>query len=332
MARANKNPPIEDELGRAMARFSEHLRSERRASPHTVTAYGRDLESLAAFVRVQSGVPRRGLEALDKFTLRAWLGQLAKGIAPPSIARKISSVRAFCDYLQRTGELKANPTATLASPKLRRKLPRFLVPELAAEVMTAPLSQPSGHEVAALRDTVILELLYGSGLRVSELCALDLDQLSLDSAELRVLGKGRKERMVPLGRQSLLVLEAYLPRRVELAHPKTGRFDPRALLLGRLGKRLTVRWLQRLVQRYGALGAGRSDLHPHALRHSCATHMLEGGADLRAIQEMLGHASLSTTQRYTHVSLDQLLAVYDRAHPLARGPGSTSKRRDGSTH
>jgi len=143
---------------------------------------------------------------------------------------------------------------------------------------------------------------------------------------------GTANRIVPLGSKSLAALAAYLPRRAELVHPRTGKQDPEALLLGQLGKRLSVRWLQALVQRYGALGAGRSDLHPHALRHSCATHMLEGGADLRAIQEMLGHSSLSTTQRYTHVSLDQLLAVYDRAHPLAQAPAraQSSKRRDGS--
>jgi integrase/recombinase XerC len=167
-------------------------------------------------------------------------------------------------------------------------------------------------------------------LRVSELATLDLEQISRGEAEVRVLGKGRKERIVPLGSKSLAALDAYLPRRAELAHPHTGAQDSHALLLGQLGKRLTVRWLQALVQRYGALGAGRSDLHPHALRHSCATHMLEGGADLRAIQQMLGHSSLSTTQRYTHVSLDQLLAVYDRAHPLAQAGGQSSKRRDGS--
>ena len=330
MALAEKLPRADDELGRAIARFSEYLASERRASPHTVYAYRRDLESLAAFIRGRKP-PDARLSALDKFTLRAWLGEIAKVVAPPTIARKISSVRALCDYLSRSGELRTNPTATLASPKLRRKLPRFLAPEAAAEVMTAPLALVNGREVAHLRDALSLELLYGSGLRVSELASLDLAQLSMAEAEVRVLGKGRKERIVPLGSKALAALEAYLPRRVEFAHPKTGYYDEQALLLGQLGKRLTVRWLQALVQRYGALGAGRSDLHPHALRHSCATHMLEGGADLRAIQEMLGHSSLSTTQRYTHVSLDQLLAVYDRAHPLAQAPGHSSKRRDGST-
>lgn len=328
MTLSEPEAPI-DELGRAIARFSAYLVHERRASPHTVSAYQRDLESLASFMRRRQP-SRATLAALDKFLLRAWLGEVAKSVAPPSVARKISSVRALCGYLMRTGELSQNPTSTLASPKLRRKLPRFLVPEAAAEVMNAPLAQAKGRDVAHLRDALALELLYGSGLRVSELAALDLTQIALGEAQLRVLGKGRKERIVPLGSMSLLALSAYLPRRAELAHPRTGHYDAQALLLGQLGKRLSVRWLQALVRRYGALGAGRSDLHPHALRHSCATHMLEGGADLRAIQELLGHSSLSTTQRYTHVSIGQLLAVYDRAHPLAQSPAAPPNRRDGS--
>jgi len=329
MAPVASEPTAEDELGRALGRFQDHLSSERRASPHTVSAYLRDLKSLASYIRGRNE-GTANLASLDKFMLRAWLGEVAKAVAPPTIARKISSVRALCEYLLRTGELRQNPSATLASPKSRRKLPRFVLPEVAAEVMNAPLVQASGRDVCHLRDALALELLYGSGLRVSELATLDLSQISSSECELRVLGKGRKERIVPLGSKSLAALAAYLPRRSELAHPRTGAYDPQALLLGQLGKRLSVRWLQALVQRYGALGAGRSDLHPHALRHSCATHMLEGGADLRAIQEMLGHSSLSTTQRYTHVSLDQLLAVYDRAHPLAHAPGQSSKRRDGS--
>jgi integrase/recombinase XerC len=328
VAKQSASPERQDELGRALGRFREYLASERRASPHTVAAYLRDLESLANHVRDRNG-GSASLSSLDKFTLRAWLGEVAKRVSPPTVGRKIASVRALCVYLLRSGELRQNPSATLASPKTRRKLPRFLVPEAAAEVMSAPLSQVGGREVCHLRDALSLELLYGSGLRVSELAQLDLEQISIAEAEVRVLGKGRKERIVPLGSKSLSALEAYLPRRAELAHPRTGALDPHALLLGQLGKRLTCRWLQALVKRYGVLGAGRADLHPHALRHSCATHMLEGGADLRAIQEMLGHSSLSTTQRYTHVSLDQLLAVYDRAHPMAQVQGQSSKRRDG---
>lgn len=316
-----------DELAREIARFSDYLARERRASPHTVLAYHRDLTSLLHFMRTRHGEAR--LAQLDKFTLRAWLGELAKTVAAPSIARKISSVRALCAYLLRAGALRTNPTATLASPKLRRKLPRFLAPDSAAELMGAPLGQ-AGREAARLRDALALELLYGSGLRVSELASLNMAQLSLALGEVRVLGKGRKERLVPLGSKSIAALTAYLARRSELSHPRTGYLDPQALLVGQLGKRLSVRWLQKLVRHYGEIGTGRADLHPHALRHSCATHMLEGGADLRAIQEMLGHSSLSTTQRYTHVSLDQLLAVYDRAHPLARASEPRPKRRDGS--
>src|SRR6187551_2357953 len=240
---ASASPLASDELGRALGRFREHLASERRASPHTVSAYLRDLESLASYVRARNS-GTANLSLLDKFMLRAWLGEVAKTVAPPTIARKISSVRALCEYLLRTGELRQNPSATLASPKSRRKLPRFLAPEAAAEVMTAPLARESGREVCHLRDALALELLYGSGLRVSELATLDLSQLSSSEAEVRVLGKGRKERIVPLGSKSLAALEAYLPRRSELAHPRTGACDPHALLLGQLGKRLSVRWLQ----------------------------------------------------------------------------------------
>jgi integrase/recombinase XerC len=170
------------------------------------------------------------------------------------------------------------------------------------------------------RDRLILELLYGAGLRVHELAALDCAALHSDEATLLVLGKGKKERMVPLGKRCLAALTEYLQHRPALRHPRTGASDPRALLLGHHGRRLGVRQIQHLVRRYGGLGAGRGDLHPHALRHMCATHMLEGGADLRVIQEFLGHASLSTTQRYTHVSLERLLQTYDRSHPLARAP------------
>jgi integrase/recombinase XerC len=163
----------------------------------------------------------------------------------------------------------------------------------------------------------MLETLYGSGLRVSELCGLDLDHLELPDS-VRVIGKGNKERIVPLGSHAAAALEAYLARRGELRHPKTGAIDPRAVFLSRLGLRIGVRRVQTLVHSYGALGAGRADLHPHALRHTCATHLLDGGADLRSIQKLLGHSSLSTTQRYAHVSIDHLMKVYDSAHPLAR--------------
>jgi integrase/recombinase XerC len=287
-----------------------------------VDAYRRDLRQLLDFVRER----RRGraeLADLDRLLLRAWLGELAKVRSGATMARKLSSVRAFFAFLERRGMLEASPAALLVSPKLRRKLPAFLGVDAAVQVMQSPHEAgtavcPRATEAELLRDTAALELLYGSGLRVSELVGLDLGDVSLDQEQLRVFGKGSKERIVPLGSKAKAAVGRYLERRHELAHPTTGALDPLALLVGRRGKRLGVRRIQTLVGRYGAAGAARPDLHPHALRHSCATHMLDGGADLRAIQQMLGHKSLSTTQRYTHLSLEQLLRVYDQAHPMAR--------------
>jgi integrase/recombinase XerC len=306
-------------------RFAEHLEHERRSSPHTVLAYRRDLEELAAFARERLGdavTPGQ----IDRSVLRVFLGRLAESCAPTTIGRKLASCRAFFGYLERQGIVRKNPAALLASPKVRRKLPRFLLPEAAAQVMEAPSAMPEPEHVERRRDTALLELLYGSGLRVSELVGLDVDHLELASDEVRVLGKGGKERIVPVGSKAREALVTYLSLREELVDARSTTKN-KALFLGRRGRRLSVRWVQKLVRRYGMLGAGRADLHPHALRHSCATHLLEGGADLRVIQEMLGHSSLSTTQRYTHVSMDQLLAVYDRAHPLARarGRGGNSK-------
>ena len=308
--------PFELSLGR----FERHLADERRMSPHTVSAYGRDLRAFANFARERLG-KSLSVERVDRPLLRAYLGSIAESRSATTIARKLASLRAFFAYLERYAGLRKNPAALLASPRLRRKLPKFLNAEAAAEVMQAPDAKSDGPERA--RDTAMLELLYGSGLRVSELVGLNLADVALGTRELRVLGKGRKERLVPLGSKALSALNRCIESRRELLN---GAPDSGAVFLSRRGRRISVRWVQALVRRYGILGAGRPDLHPHALRHSCATHMLEGGADLRAIQELLGHSSLSTTQRYTHVSMDQLLSVYDRAHPLAhakkrRNPG-----------
>jgi integrase/recombinase XerC len=301
----------------AIERFVAHLAGERRASPHTVAAYRGDLEQLAAFVAERRPGRPTGPRDLDVLLLRGFLGHLSRTIAPASVARKIASVRAFLKYLHRRGEVEKNPAMELALPKVRRPLPTFLGVDAAAEVMTTP----DGSSPEGLRDRAMLETLYGAGLRVSELCGLDLgdvDTASPDLGSVRVLGKGNKERVVPLGSAAVAAVRAYLGRRDELRDRRTGALDPRALFVSRRGARLGVRAVRSLVHRYGALGAGRADLHPHALRHTCATHLLDGGADLRAIQKMLGHASLSTTQRYTHVSIDHLMAVYDAAHPLAR--------------
>jgi integrase/recombinase XerC len=309
-------PAGDDELGRAMARFVVHLERERRSSLHTVDAYRRDLAQLAAFARDRRKSPRPA--DLDVLLLRGWLGQLARTCSPASVARKIGAVRAFLRHLLRRGEVERNAAAELSLPKVRRPLPTFLNVDAAAEVVTAP----DEGSAEGLRDRALLETLYAAGLRVSEVAGLDLGSVELRGAgelgSVRVFGKGSKERVVPLGSAAVAAIERYLARREELRDPTTGAIDPAALFVSRRGVRLGVRRIQTLVHQYGALGAGRADLHPHALRHTCATHLLDGGADLRAIQKVLGHASLSTTQRYTHVSIDHLVKVYDAAHPLAK--------------
>lgn len=310
-------------LSNEVRAFCDHLAGERRASPNTVLAYRRDLLSLCQFIADKCG-PGAGLQDVDRFVLRGWLSALAKTISANSIARKLASVRTFYRFLMRGGQVRENPAAQLATPTVRRKMPAFLAAEQAAEVMVAPLEVGTLSQPQRVRDAAMLELLYGSGLRVSELCGLDLSGIDFEQGMLRIVGKGRKERLVPLGGKARQALQSYLALRGALRHPKSGAQDSKALFLGRSGTRVGVRQVQRLVQRYGALGTGRSDLHPHALRHSCATHMLEGGADLRAIQEMLGHSGLSTTQRYTHLSMDRLLQVYDQSHPLASAKSRVS--------
>ncbi len=299
----------------AIAAFARHLEAERRASPRTVRAYGDDLAGLAAFVAERQPEASADVARIDVYLLRGWLGVLARKHAPSSIARKVAAVRTWMRWLRRRGILDRCPAEELATPKVRRGLPTLLSVDAAKEVVEAPRDDSPG----GARDRAVLELLYGSGLRVSELCALDLDSVDLDGATARVLGKGDKERVVPLGRASVRALRRWLEVRPRMVHPRSGAQDPRALFLTVRGARVYVRGVRALVHTYGASGAGRADLHPHALRHTCATHMLDGGADLRAIQELLGHASLSTTQRYTHVSMEHLLRVYDAAHPLARG-------------
>jgi integrase/recombinase XerC len=298
----------------AVAAFLIHLDAERRASVHTVTAYRRDLASLVAFAYEKRA---RTVAHLDLYLLRGWLGTFARTHSATSVARKVAAARTFLRWLRRRGIIKANPADELASPKVRRPLPTFLSVDAAKQVVEAPSLDHAG----GTRDRAMLELLYGSGLRVSELAKLDLSSVDLGAGQARVQGKGNKERIVPLGRASIDAVRAYLDARTGLVHPRTRTQDARALFLSLRGARLTVRAVQAIVQKYGALGAGRADLHPHALRHTCATHMLDGGADLRAIQEMLGHASLTTTQRYTHVSMEHLLRVYDAAHPLAKARG-----------
>ncbi|MBL8739530.1 MAG: tyrosine recombinase XerC, partial [Myxococcales bacterium] len=287
--------------------------------PLTVSGYGRDLAELCRFVReTRPGVVEPS--GVDLALLRSFLGRLAKNQKPATLARKMAAVRSWFRFLVKRRHLEKNPAASLALPKVRRKLPVVLNVDAAAQVMAAP----EGDAPDMLRDRAILELFYSSGLRLSELVGLDLGSLSLagDQSELRVIGKGSKERRVPIGSLARAALTRYLTEArsalLGMATLRTSDPTTTALFLSRRGRRISVRSVELLVKKYGALGAGRGDVVPHALRHTCATHMLEGGADLRAIQELLGHASLSTTQRYTHVSMDRILTVYDEAHPLSR--------------
>ncbi|WP_394838788.1 tyrosine recombinase XerC [Pendulispora rubella] len=302
------------EIDDALDGFIAHLRDERRASPHTVAAYRRDLSTLVTFFRERHGEKKSNIEEVDVYLLRGWLGQLARTVTPNSMSRKLAALRTWMRWMRRRGILEKSPADELASPKVRKPLPTFVSVDAAKQVVEAP----DTSDAVGKRDTALLELLYGSGLRVSEASGLTLDQLDLPGATARVLGKGSKERYVPLGRKCVEALAAYLAVRGDLRHRRTQHIDPHAVFVSTRGAKLGVRAIERAVSKYGALGAGRADLFPHALRHTCATHLLEGGADLRAIQEILGHSSLSTTQRYTHVSMDHLMKVYDAAHPLAR--------------
>jgi integrase/recombinase XerC len=346
---------VKSQLGleRAIAEFVAHLRGERRASVHTVDAYRRDLLQLQAFLAQRLSHPPV-LGEVGKLELRAWLAELTREHGTSTVARKLASVRAFFKYSTRAEPSRDNPAEGLSTPRVRRRSPLVLGVDAAAQVMSAPAErsgkrprqtpraasgEPGADPLLAMdprraaeqarmrRDQLILELLYGCGLRVHELAGLDREALKLDQGSIAVLGKGKKERRVPIGRACQAAHDEYLGWRPRLCHPKTGVQDPRALLLSRYGRRLGIRQIQNLVRQYGALGAGRADLHPHALRHTCATHMLEGGADIRVIQEFLGHQSLSTTQRYTHLSIERLLRVYDESHPLAIAPRKSKAAR-----
>jgi integrase/recombinase XerC len=316
--------------------FVDHLRLERGLSEHTVQAYRTDLESLARFL----ARGRAGLLEVDHVLLRRWLAHLTtRGYARTSVARKAAAARAFYRWAHRRGLLPSDPAALLARPAAGSRLPAVLKASEAEALVTAP----SPLDPVGLRDRALLELLYGSGLRVAELCGLDLEDVDLPGRKVRVLGKGGKERVVPLGDFAARAVGAYLrrgrpsflrpprdragvgPRRARgrapsgPAHGPPDRVpsDPRALFLNLRGKRMTPRDVRSVVERHARGRFPGRRVSPHTLRHSFATHLLEGGADIRAVQELLGHASLATTQRYTHVSKTRLFDAYRRSHPRA---------------
>ena len=308
-----------DPLERQIDAFAQYLADERRSSPRTVETYVRDLRSFREFVREQ-GLPLDARE-LDLVALRGFLGSLFRTNQASTMKKKVSAIRSFFKFLLKRHLIDQNPASGLRSPKIAKSLPRFLTVDQAFRVMDAPPKEENRAKPLMVRDQALLETLYGTGVRVGELAGMNVDHCDFSASSVRVLGKGGKERIVPLGRSSVGALQLYLPaRRGLLVKAKEGDAD--ALWLSRNGKRLSVRQVQNIVRRHGTLGAGRGDLHPHAMRHTCATHLLDAGADLRSIQELLGHSSLSTTQRYTHVSVDRLMEVYDRAHPLAKDKAS----------
>ncbi len=291
--------------------FDDFLALQRGRSAHTRRAYLGDLRSLFAFL----DAPATGLRGLSLPVLRSWLAAGAgAGAARATLARRTSAVKAFTAWAMRRGLLTEDPAARLQVPKTRRTLPAVLRQDQAIAAMSAAKSACQQGDPLALRDCLIVELLYATGIRVSELCGLDIDDVDTGHRLLRVLGKGDKQRTTPFGEPAADALSGWLTDgRPALA---TGESGP-ALLLGARGRRLDVRQARTVVHQTVAAVHGAPDMGPHGLRHSAATHLLEGGADLRVVQELLGHSSLATTQLYTHVTVARLRAVHDRAHPRA---------------
>ncbi|MFH2008663.1 MAG: tyrosine recombinase XerC [bacterium] len=299
-----------------LKRFLTDLEGERRSSIHSIRGYRHDLEEFLSHWE-GLGSPPVAPERLDTLVIRSYLASLSGRVSPSSIGRRLSALRSLCRYLVRWEVIEQNPARLVSMPRRPKPLP--VAPE--ADPVAALLEAPLRDTPLGARDRALLEVLYGAGLRRSESVALDLDDLIRqdDRIVIRVRhGKRGKERLVPLGSKGARALHDYLPLRPRLLEKARGNGPVEALFLNCRGGRLSGRSVARVLDRHRAAAGLSPDVTPHALRHSCATHMLDSGADLRSIQELLGHASLSTTQRYTHVSVSRLLAVYDDAHPRAK--------------
>jgi len=287
---------------KALERYLTHLRTGRRLAPHTLDAYERDgrlLDSLAE---------GRPLAAIGPHDIRRFVATLhSRGLAPRSLARVLSSWRGLFGWLVREREVPANPCDGVRAPKAKRELPAALSPDDAVRLMSV-----DDGSVPGIRDRAMFELAYSSGLRVSELTGIDLASLDLAAGEARILGKGSKTRVVPVGTHALEALGRWIAVRAAIPN-----VDPHALFVNPSGKRLTPRQVQRRIKRWAALAGLDADVHPHMLRHSFASHVLQSSGDLRAVQEMLGHASIASTQVYTHLDFQHLAKVYDAAHPRA---------------
>ncbi len=299
----------------------EHLDGERALSPHTLRAYEGDLVGFLAFLSedfLAKDPKTIDPTEIDPLTIRSFLAaQTKRGLSRRSQGRALAAVRGFFRWLAREGIVKANPAQGVRTPKAPKTLPRHLRPGEIESLLAAPdVNETFGH-----RDRAILELLYATGLRVGELVSLDWSDLDLSARTLRVIGKGNKERMVPFNRAAESALRDWLARWEPLADPARLAVDPseaEPVFLSSKGRRLSDRSVRRILDRHVAAASLAAGVHPHTLRHTFATHLLENGADLRAIQELLGHSSLSTTQKYTHVEIDRLLNVYRESHPRAR--------------
>ena len=286
--------------------FSSYLENERRSSNHTVKNY---LVDLTQFVNFLEGRKKgQAVHDIDHLSVREYLGTLFGSKNPTSIARKLSSLRSFFDFCIKRGLIKSNPAKEVPSPKVPKRVPKFLT----VDEVFALLDSPSTNDALGRRDKGILELLYASGLRVSELVGLNLPDVDLKEGTVRVLGKGRKERIVPVGKKACDSLRNYLDLRPALTNESDG-----AIFVNRSGTRLSTRAVERLLIKYIKQSGIQKAATPHVLRHTFATHLLNAGADMRGIQELLGHSSLSTTQKYTHVGIEKMMEVYDKAHPKA---------------
>lgn len=290
-------------MQRYIDKFINYLRVEKNASAHTVTNYTIDLRFFSEFWG------DKDIAAVTHLSLRAFLAQMrSRNYSKRTIARKLACLRSFFKFLFREGHIKTNPITAISTPKVEKKLPVFLD----VNKVTKLLQCPVGDDAAGLRDRAILETLYSTGIRVSELVGLDADDVDFISEVIKVFGKGSKERMVPIGRPALDALRKYIDKRGDSKAKDRG-----AIFLNRGGRRLTDRSVRRILDKHIRACSIAEHVSPHSLRHSFATHLLDRGADLRSVQELLGHMNLSTTQIYTHVTMERLKAVYDKAHPRA---------------
>jgi len=298
-------------MDRYLSSFEDFLSSERNYSKHTLKAYIADIKEFALVLKEMGIISADNGDIdftnLDETPIRTYINKLYGKNKKASISRKLASVRTFFEFLVRNGTIKSNSAKLVPTPKGEKRLPTFLTVDEVVKLVETPGSDNAYES----RDRAILELLYSCGLRVSELVGINLNDLDLDLMSVKVLGKGNKERLVPLGSKASSAIKTYLSQRLDLK-PKDDY-----LFVNSRGGRLTTRSIDRIIKKYAAISGIPKNISPHVLRHTFATHLLGGGADLRAIQEMLGHKSLSTTQRYTHTSIEKLMEIYDKTHPRA---------------